>query len=348
MRQTIWQKANQLSIYSANCLNNISPFAQCSSCRDICPQQALHWQDGHWQAANCNLCGLCTLVCPTQVFQIDQPQLLQYEKNQPLQLCCSQNMTAPEQALRINCLQQLTPLTILHLLYQHGKLTLYVSSEDCQQCAHRWYPQGLIQQLEQYAVPADKLQIIIQTDKPEPAVPEENQRREFLRDLLHRTENQSKKAMVRTAESIAATFSSQEMQTAAPAVFPARLPLYALYVKKQLPAQPEQTLPFRQLQCNACNFCGACTHLCPTQALELQEQGSEKQLLYHPELCINCNLCQQVCMQHGFQWGDYMPRQQFLHTPHILAHSAEKICIRCEHSYYQWPADDSQLCSFCK
>ena len=111
----------------------------------------MHTPVSYTHLANCNLCGLCTLVCPTQVFQIDQPQLLQYEKNQPLQLCCSQNMTAPEQALRINCLQQLTPLAILHLLYQHGKLTLYVSSEDCQQCAHRWYPQGLIQQLEQYA-----------------------------------------------------------------------------------------------------------------------------------------------------------------------------------------------------
>lgn len=80
MPQTNWQKANQLSMYSANCLNNISPFSQCTVCQDICPQQALYWQDNHWQAANCNLCGLCTMVCPTQVFQIDQQALLQYKK----------------------------------------------------------------------------------------------------------------------------------------------------------------------------------------------------------------------------------------------------------------------------
>lgn len=80
----------------------------------------------------------------------------------------------------------------------------------------------------------------------------------------------------------------------------------------------------------------------------MQEQDGQKQLLYHPELCINCNLCQQVCMQHGLQWDDFMSQQQFLHTPQILAHSAEKVCTRCEHTYYQWPADDSQLCSFCK
>lgn len=348
MRQTNNLKSNQLSIYSANCLNRISPAAQCSICQTVCPQQALHWQDEHWQAVNCTLCGLCAMVCPTQVFQLDQQQLLQYKKNEPLQLCCSQNTAAPAEVLRINCLQQFTPLHIIHLLYQHSKLTLYITAEDCQKCPQNWYPQGLLQQLEPYQIPAEQLQIIQQTNAPAETAADEKQRREFFRDLLHRTEEQSKKTISRTAEHIAAQFSSQEVQTATPAVFPARLPLYACYVKKQLPIQPDQTLPFRLLNCTACTFCGACTHLCPTKALELQEHNAQMQLLYHPELCINCNLCQQVCMQQGLQWEDFMVQQQFLQTPQQLAHSAPQICTQCGHTYYQWPEETTGVCRFCK
>lgn len=95
--------------------------------------------------------------------------------------------------LRINCLQQFTPLHIIHLLYQHSKLTLYITAEDCQKCPQNWYPQGLLQQLEPYQIPAEQLQIIQQTNAPAETAADEKQRREFFRDLLHRTEEQSKK-----------------------------------------------------------------------------------------------------------------------------------------------------------
>ena len=346
MPQTNFQKARQLSISSANCLNQISPMAQCSICQQICPEHALSMQENQWTAVNCSLCGLCAMVCPTQVFQIDQYRLLQYDKNQPLSLCCTQNSTAPAQALRINCLQQFSPLMILYLLYHHPQITIYLAPEQCQQCRHHWYAQGFVQQLEQYQIPVDKLQIITHTPEPEPSA--ENQRRELFRDIFHRTEEHSKKAVTEAIEKISATFMSTETSSEQTEVFPARLPLYALYVKKQLPVQNESQLPFRLLECTTCNFCSACTHICPTQALTMQETDQEKQLLFQPELCINCNLCQSVCMPHGLQWNDFITRQQFLQTPFLLALSPEKICSQCEHEFYQWPASEKSVCRFCQ
>lgn len=347
MPQTNFQKARQLSISSANCLNRISPLAQCSICQQVCPEHALSFQDEQWTAVNCSLCGLCAMTCPTQVFQIDQHRLLQHEKEQPLNLCCTQNSTAPAHALRLNCLQQFSPLMLLYLLYRYPKITIYLTPEQCQQCRHHWYVPGFLQQLEQYQIPAEQLQITTHSfEDPQPAV--ENQRRELFRDLFHRTEERSKKAVADTVEKITATFSSAETSTSQTEVFPARLPLYALYVKKQLPVYNEAQLPFRMMECMVCNFCGACTHICPTQALTLQEKEAEKQLLFQPELCINCNLCQTVCMQHGLQWDDFMTQQQFLQTPFLLAHSPEKICSQCEHEFYQWPASEASACRFCR
>lgn len=347
MSQTNFQKSRQLSIYSGNCLRNISPMAQCSTCEQLCPEHALSFQDNRWQAVNCSLCGLCAAICPTQVFQIDQYRIIQYQQNEPLSLCCSQNTTAPDKALRVNCLQQFSPLSLLYLLYHHPQLTLYITPEQCSRCRHNWYVQGLLQQLEQYQLPADRLQIIMQQPETQASAPE-NQRRELFRGLFQRTEEHSRKTVVNTVEKLAATFSSAEAAIEQTEIFPVRLPLYALYVKKQLPVHAEAELPFRQMECTICNFCSACTRVCPTQALNIQESEQQKQLVFQPELCINCNLCQSVCMQHGLQWSDFLTQHQFLQTPQLLAHGTEKICTECEHEFYQWPDSDDSVCRFCK
>ena len=92
-------------------------------------------------------------------------------------------------------------------------------------------------------------------------------------------------------------------------------------------------------------------HICPTQALEMKNEQEEKQLLFHPELCINCNLCNTICMQRGLTWEDFMTTKQFIQSPIILAHSQEQICSQCEHEFYQWPStpDSTEpVCSFCR
>ena len=345
--QNKYKKGNALSVYSDNCLNQRSPLAGCTICETICPQHALSYLDGKWEATNCTLCGICAMVCPTQVFQIDMPYLLHLSP-QPLSLCCSQNGTAPSEAMRINCFQQLTPLSILHLLYRHSSVTIYLPLEHCKQCTHQWYAQGLIQQLHAYRIPQDKLNIIV---KEQPTSSEENVRRDMFRNFLHRTEQNSKKILVQTVEKISAEFTSKEITQKEPAVFPTRLPLYALYHKKQLPLFEQQELPFRKLSCSTCNFCGACVYICPTEALTIQRTETEKQLSFHAELCINCNLCQQICMQHGLQWGDFITAKEFVQSPEQLAYSSEQICSRCGHEFYQWPPtnpDIAPVCSFCK
>ncbi len=349
MPQTTFQKSNQLSIFSGNCLRSISPMTPCNTCEQLCPEQALSFENDRCTAVNCSLCGLCAAICPTQVFQIDQHRVIQHQKNEPISLCCTQNQTAPANALRVNCLQQFSPLSLIYLLYHHPKLTIYLAPEQCQACRHNWYAQGLQQQLAQYQIPEETLQLVIQkTDIQQPAAA--NQRRDLFRDLFHRTEVQSKKAMARTVEQLTASFTSSEAEIEQTEIFPVRLPLYALYVKNLLPVHSDAELPFRQLECTSCNFCSACTHVCPTQALTLlnNEEEHKKQLQFQPELCINCGLCQNICMQHGLQWDDFLTQQQFLQTPQKIAHSAEKICAECDHPFYQWPETDDFICNFCK
>ena len=341
-----FKKANKLSILSANCLNLHSPLADCHICETVCPQKAISFQDGNLQAQNCSLCGICAMVCPTQVFQIDLPALL-HQASTPLSICCSQNTTAPTNVLRVNCIQQFNPLAIIYLLYRYPSVHIHIPTELCKQCSHQWYAQGFLQQLETYKLPSERLQLITTQNAPVA----ENRRRELFRDLFHRTEDTSKKVLTQAIEKISTEFSSEEVTQEEPTVFPSRLPLYALYAKKQIPLQDEHTLPFRALSCTTCTFCGACAHICPTQAIEIKKENKNKQLLFHPELCINCNLCQKICMQRGLSWEDFLTDTQFMQTPTCLAQSQEHICSLCDHEFYHWPtqmAEEEPICSFCR
>ena len=345
MSSTGHKTAERLSIFSANCLNRLSPLMHCSVCTDVCPLHSLSFQDEKWETSSCTLCGICAAVCPTQVFQIDLISLLNTDRQNPLSLCCTKNTSAPEGTVRINCFQQFTPLNILQLLYYHPKVTIYLEPEFCETCSQKWYPKGLTQQLKPFHLPDDMFQII--TNPPKTNSDESN-RRNFFHDLLHRTEMKSKEKAIELADNFTSVFSSEEQAEEEPAIFPSRLPFYAALLKNQIPTHKTEELPFQSLSCSLCNFCGACTHLCPTDALLLKKETDEAFLLFHPELCIGCDLCTQVCMQHGLSWDSFLTEAEFLETPLRLAHSHEKICTRCEQPYFLWPESDENLCAFCK
>lgn len=345
MSSTGFKAAEQLSIFSANCLNRISPLMHCSICEDVCPLHTLSFRDEKWQTSSCTLCGICAAVCPTQVYQIDLIPLLNTKKGESLKLCCTKNTSAPEDSIRINCFQQFTPLNILQLLYYHPKISIYLEPEVCDGCSQKWYFKGLTQQLKTYHIPTDMFEVITLSPKSDS---KESDRRDFFHDLFHRTEQKSKEKALEIADNFTSVFVSEEQSEEEAAIFPQRLPLYASLLKKKLSVQEGETYPFQSLTCSACNFCGACSHLCPTEAVVLKKEDGKASLLFHPELCINCDLCTQVCMQHGLVWDSFLSQEDFMKTPVSLAQSPKKICSRCEQPYFLWPESDDDLCIFCK
>jgi formate hydrogenlyase subunit 6/NADH:ubiquinone oxidoreductase subunit I len=44
-----------------------------------------------------------------------------------------------------------------------------------------------------------------------------------------------------------------------------------------------------------CNFCGACTILCPTNALSIVSKNDSTILTLQPHKCVDCHLCEDIC-----------------------------------------------------
>ena len=75
---------------------------------------------------------------------------------------------------------------------------------------------------------------------------------------------------------------------------------------------------------DACDGCGLCERICPTEALHWE--GGE--LRYSPEACRSCGLCAELCPHHALSLVGPAPLAAFATTWHSLGR-AEHRCSHC-------------------
>lgn len=54
-----------------------------------------------------------------------------------------------------------------------------------------------------------------------------------------------------------------------------------------------------QLDAEKCTACGACMQVCPTGAIELADEDSERVVKFKYEKCISCAFCEEVCPEEA-------------------------------------------------
>jgi len=74
--------------------------------------------------------------------------------------------------------------------------------------------------------------------------------------------------------------------------------LAQLQEDETLQKQMDIRLPFIT---DDCNFCGACTILCPTDALKMETENNRQSITLHPEKCVDCSLCEDICFTKSIQ-----------------------------------------------
>lgn len=327
------------------CSRVISPVSQCHICQDICPQHSLQLIDGEWQITDCSECGLCAAHCPQQVFQLDYPNLFQQADHEKvLALSCAQYHFVPADAVKVRCLQQFSPLQLLTLSEHYQKVIIYLMPVACDSCHHHWYTALLSLQLEQYPLLRDKIELV--TLQPVNTDEQQNKRRSFFQDIFRESKTASGNFLTEKINQLLDPLAMEEKKPSpAFALPPLRQALVSFYEKQQ--AEPTASLPLRQLACSSCHFCGACTAVCPSQAITISETTEEKTLLYTPALCTQCGLCLDICLEKKLSWADKLTVEQLLSTQ-TLRQSPAYTCSSCGHTYHSDPAPENNLCRFCR
>ncbi|MEF2144032.1 MAG: 4Fe-4S dicluster domain-containing protein [Desulfovibrionaceae bacterium] len=103
--------------------------------------------------------------------------------------------------------------------------------------------------------------------------------------------------------------------------------LRTLACSGRLPAD----FPAAELSISAsCNGCGACANTCPTEALECVRASSGFRLLFATWKCIDCGLCETVCLSKSISRGPATRESFMAPAPRTLCAGPLQVCKRCD------------------
>lgn len=365
----LFSSLSPLKINNNLCTRVITPKSGCNKCLEVCPNKSLSFQNGSWQVADCLYCGLCVAACPNNVFKLDEDHLLsQCSSNNSLLITCSplweKIKTRDKDIMKINCLSQLYPELILKLSADSQQVIIYINPDQCSECLNfSYFP--LLKEIKKFPLSIENLNFITNLKNLKPFLTknktkeknnQQNSRRLFLKSIFNSAKEVPQQLINSTFSSLAIetddTNNHNENKKSTPdtkSTFTKRKLVYDLLQNKPNGIDPNRTLPYKNLRIDNCNFCGACTKLCPTKALTIvKDDADRKKLIFQPKLCTECDICQDICFFQGISWDNELTIADFLNNqPTPLLSTAKRTCSSCGQDFWQVPGD-SDTCLLCK
>ncbi|WNS74070.1 4Fe-4S binding protein [Bacillus sp. DTU_2020_1000418_1_SI_GHA_SEK_038] len=323
----IEKHASILDVQPNICTRVISPLSGCTRCIDQCPANSIHITNKEIEISDCIECGICTTVCPTGALTWNKPSLQQlYEqiqhaakKQQATYIHCSKVLFPRKTAnhMEVPCLGAIPWELWLSILRHNEKLQVFVHEDDCKNCdfatgCHVWQ-EGVA--LAENAV-NKKLQIVDELTTVKQAAPYDIDRRQFFYSVfqgIKATNRTAVKEWLQVGRS-QGPLDKHSREQDEPSLLYQIEEAKEIFVEKmvgdtfQAPLKKRQIL-LQELQQNRslrerlminipvineeCNVCGACSILCPTNAL-IQE---ENKLKVKPLQCVDCKLCEEICWE---------------------------------------------------
>jgi len=352
---TLLQNLNPVTIRPSLCSKMITPKSSCSNCLNNCPVQGIKLTGNGPKVDQCISCGLCIEACPNHVFKLNENQLLEIDnkENQILILTCSlihQNIERRFQncVTKISCLGELYPELTLYLLSSFSKVILIQDPNQCKNCLSQNIEEKL--RFEEFSDLsnnfANKLLIVNEINEIKPYLDTQklqpsNDRRSFFKSIFAGSKNMSKQILDSALYQENSKSTKEKVK-----------PLKKYYLKESLKKEKaldqSKVLPYSKLTLTACNFCEACSKLCPTAALKITEIENGKKITFTPNLCTHCNICRDVCFYQGISWGEKVTIKEFLNDePQVLAIATKKTCKNCQQDYYDLNEKEN-LCFLCR
>lgn len=346
-------REGKVNIYHHLCLNIRSGRNLCRACEEACPVKALQLEGTVINIDNCVSCGLCAVACPTGVLDELWPALgkvltVSKDPRPKLWITCQQ---APEirDALRINCLGELTPELVLFLLKRNiGSISVLYNPASCEQCDLRSGQGSWSKVLHQLSniYPPESGRFEVHQEMPGPVKNERTtvdfSRRTLLRSFSSEAQQLAVQFLLGEKNNPDQPRLAQGLST--------RRKLF-IYVLSQLRPEQVETLEpgyLRHPEINQeCTWCGSCSTLCPSGALRMEalEDGS-KNLTINPIECNLCALCASICpisaITVDWEAGNDGPAQR-----QILLKGRKVTCHQCKSVFWTAVASSNSLCPEC-
>lgn len=265
----------------------------CRRCEEACPQAAVKANPlPRVEAEACTGCGLCAAACPADGFRVGGPSgqdlaaaLAQVER--PV-LGCLQGGAGPANA-RLGCLGQLTLEDLVGLALLTGP-GLQLDGSACGGCQRGSMLPVLLERVAAAQALVGRAGLCLVTAKE---------------DLRHRDRHCDRRSFFHLLGRGAATGAASWLrgrgeQPAARSVkrLPERRSL-VLAARARAPETAQGTvhelLSYRAAIASHCDACPRCAALCPTGALVREKDDGQRRLVFDPDRCTGCGLCEHAC-----------------------------------------------------
>ncbi len=264
------------------CILTASPLAQCTSCIDICPRNALLLDDYSLYLDNaiCDGCGLCRSACPEGAVHMPINLVLREDREKRISafLVCSRVGDQYEEGM-VSCLHAVG-MRDLEDIAEEGVTQIVIANCNCQTCP-RNSNRPLEQTLENInALRQSRGKSIIRLNR----LPVTTWRHEISASREYTKKvDQGRRQFLRFA-------------TGAKETQPGH-PVNSRSVKERQEEWIYAALP--EIDGTKCNGCNACIHVCPHGVLTLSKVNAEFEYKIDPDQCTGCNLCKDVCDQNA-------------------------------------------------
>ena len=266
--------------HSGSCLRNFKNNS-CQKCVKVCAQKALAVNSGNiaFKKDECDSCGLCLTVCPTECFKTE-PRILksvgkQLKTNPQAIFCCE--ASEQENAITVSCPAALSVGTLVFSALKTGAAT--VVFDNCDDCSiakkstaivvkNVTQANNILQRL------GKKAQVTI-LEKPV-VVENKISRNQFFKSIGTELIDVS-----------VGSLSNKESE---------RDFLLKMLENRKIKSNGISELPFFQLEIkDSCDHCLKCTKICTSKALFAQANEKIFSLRFKMNGCNGCGLCIDAC-----------------------------------------------------
>jgi Fe-S-cluster-containing hydrogenase component 2 len=272
---------------------------------EVCPVQAININDSNIQINGCIECGLCAKECPTGALKWKNPSNLsliekvkEYEQcEEPIYVHCSNQKLEEKNTnhIEVPCLASILSEIWLVMLNSPAQFTLYLPKDACRTCQVLTGGDLLDKDFEEAERLSKKKMLYIKSiDECQEKVIDNGMNQER-RDSILYFFKKVKQAPLIALRDWASNGSdrNQEQSKISPIVSPKKEVIrYIFKNQPELQSIIKLKLPFIN---EKCEFCHACSKLCPNRALNQIDYDYEKVISVNPLLCSECNLCKEIC-----------------------------------------------------